>query len=261
MKSKIISKSNYKHWEQEIISTFYNISKIKTALIPTNNNASILQKKKVIIVVDFVKRDNMTISELVTSKTMDRLPKQDYIELYHIGNQTKGKVSLGYSAENNIFQYPAFDVGGLTNYNQTPGRVHNLKTGHFLLPSGNLTTTLETIYSEWKEHAKKDAFYGDLKPNVKKCMESIQDYLLKNSDKYIGAHLKFCLLPVEHRVLVTSLDIEKATGMYLERIFGQGDNAYARLIPSNKDIFCAVTENYITPNMNRFNIQNEYSTY
>ena len=92
-------------------------------------------------------------------------------------------------------------------------------------------------------------------------MESIQDYLMKNSDKYIGAHLKFCLLPIEHRVLVTSHDIEKTTGMYLERTFGQGDDAYAKLISSDKDTFCAITKEYITPNINRFNIQNEYVTY
>ena len=115
---KIISKSNYKHWEQQVITSFYTNSKTKTVLTPSNDNISILQKQKVIIVIDFVKPDNMNISELVTQKNIHRLPKKDHINLYHIGNQSKSKVSYGYSSENNSFYYPAFDVGGLTNYSQ-----------------------------------------------------------------------------------------------------------------------------------------------
>ncbi len=88
-------------------------------------------------------------------------------------------------------------------------------------------------------------------------MESLQK-LLKKENNY--ALLHFYKLPPKHRIVVTYNDILKLTGKYYVRIYGKSDSQYAKK-SSKKEYFTIVEEKFINTNINKMNLNNEYSVY
>ena len=110
MTSQIMSKSDYDQWEQRVITHFYK------------PNIVLQQKKKVIIVLDFVKSDNMSLSSLVTEKYIGKLPQKDQYPMYQLGSNQKIPQKFGYFPEEGIFYYPTIDIGNPeSSYTQIPG--------------------------------------------------------------------------------------------------------------------------------------------
>ena len=74
-----------------------------------------------------------------------------------------------------------------------------------------------------------------------------------------SAQLHFLALPQEHRVLITAGDVRQKTGTYFTRCFG--GSVYAEEAKGDTELFCAVSREYVTPNINMKNIDLEYYTY
>ena len=87
--------------------------------------------------------------------------------------------------------------------------------------------------------------------------------LFLHSSKYNKMYVRFVKLPVIHRVLVSPYDIKKLTGCYYERLF-KSDEEYAKKTSGN-NLYCAIqNDKYrrsVTPNINKYNLLNEYTTY
>ena len=244
---KMIDKKTYSEWESQIIQHFYTDKKTKTDLIPTPNNPSVLKQSKVIVVIDY---DNF--STKVSLEQYDKLPTKHKIMLFHIGKMKPDKVSFGY--EDKLFSYPALDFGGLTNYKQTIG-----EKGTFIgktitiKKSTDITNYTNSIYNEWKRCSQTNKFYGGIKSKLTKFLRSVCN------DEYKQFKVRFVKLPPRHRVVVSVDDIIQLTGVYYERTF-DSDDKYA-VQTSGKNVLCSVEKMFITPNINKTNLFNEYKTY
>ena len=230
-------------------------------ILPTNNNPLYAIKHKFVVVLDFIKTNNIALSKLVTGNKIADIPEKANISLYHTGNRKIDTVSLGLDKTDNIFRHPAFDLGGLTNYKQHLGKNHDLYDKQFEITQKTIITDklLDEILSCWKKYYGITRFYGYDKKELKKVIKSVIKYLHENTDKYNGVYLKFNKIADEYRVIVTSHDIKAATGDYYIRIYGKGDDNYAEKIKPTASLYCAVTNSFITPNINKPNILNEYA--
>jgi len=249
---KYISKSEYKDWENEIISRFYNKKHKQTKLIPTNNNPSHLRLNKYILIVDFE-----NIKKIVSNKnvTKNNLPKKEKITMYHIGDKKKQKVSYGYDDEENKFVYPALDFGGLTNLKQDLGKTYRMNGSFQIDKDTSLEKLCNELYQKWKILMDKQKFYGNIKNGLLKWLQSLQLILKK---KNISAILHFYKRPPKHRIVYTSQDILKHTGRYYVRIYG--GKHYAKELKNTK-YYTTIEKTFITTNINRMNLNNEYQKY
>lgn len=249
----IINRETFLNWQDTIINEYYTDKHLKTDLIPNKNNISVLKQSKCIIVLDFDK-----LSSKVDKGDRKELPHKHKISLFHIGKMKNDLVSLGW--ENDIFSYPGLDFGGLTNYKQTIGEKNEFQYKKYKIEkSTDITKQLNEIYNTWKKYNKKDKFYGNIKVKMNKFLRSSFKYL--QSSEYSIMNICFIKLPEVHRVLVSSEDIKKLTGVYYERIF-KGDNQFAK-ISTGKNLYCAIQKGLptVNTNINKFNLLNEYSTY
>ena len=247
-----IDKETFKKYEKDIIDKYYDNKKNKTQLIPKNNNPSYLKQDKYIIVVNF-----NNIKKKVSDKNtnISELPEKTKIKMYHIGEEEMQNVSYGYDKEDNIFKYPALDFGGLTNFKQKVGDKHRFFRNYKLDKNTPLVKLCDDLYNDWKQLMKKNRFYGNIKNKLYLWLINLQD-LLKETNDFVFLH--FFHLPSKHRIIVTYDDIKNDFGNYYTRVYG-GDS-YAKS-STNKKYFTSVEQNFITGNINRLNILNEYSTY
>lgn len=246
-----IDKNKYLLWQDKIINNYYTNKHIRTELIPKNNNLSVLKQSKTIIVLDF---DKLSLN--VGKNKKKSLPPKNKISLFHIGKMKNDLVSIGY--EDNTFSYPGLDFGGLTNYKQKLGTKNKFQSKYYTLSkSTDITNNLNNIYITWKKYNNKNRLYGDIKVKLNKFLRSSLIYL--NNSNYDIINIRFVKLPIVHRVVATSHDIKKFAGNYYERLF-KGDKDYAK-VSSGKDLYCAITSSFITTNINKYNLLNEYSTY
>lgn len=268
--TKYFTKTEYEDFNKKIRDYYYNDNKKKTKLIPTENIPSHLKHQKVAIMLDILDNKGNRISDLVYKRK--KLIQKHKIKLFHIGEQKNNLVSLGYDDENDIFLHPSIDFGGLTNIGQTPGdNIYKLTKRAFYRASkgklyrdkffidGNININLiiDDIYLAWKTLSKKQRFYGDIKSNLVKVLESIKKYLKKTNQK---AFICFYQLITEHSIIVKKKDIKQRFGIYMIRTFSGDDNKYAK-ISNDKNLFTVVKEKYANLNINLNNIRNEYSVY
>ena len=247
----IIDRDTFLKWQQKIIDEYYTDEHLKTELLPKKNKKAVLKQSKVILVLDFNK-----LSSDIDKKKKKELPKKHKIRLFHIGKMKDDLVSLGY--EDDTFSYPALDFGGLINYKQKLDKRNDFLPTYFgLEKSTDITKNLDKIYNTWKRYNKKDRLYGNMKVKMNKFLRSAILYM--HSSNYTKMYVRFVKLPEKHRILVTSDDIKKFTGCYYERIF-KGNKEFAKK-SSGKDLFCVVEKEFINPNINKYNLLNEYTTY
>jgi hypothetical protein len=241
----MISKQKYAEWEKNIIQQLIpETKKINKShsLVPSNTTPSIVFKNKIIVVVDYFYH-NKPVSELL--KTKKDCPKKRKIELYHLGKKTIDKVSYGLDKEG-VFKFPATDFGGLTNYSLNIGETPKFcKTPSFITSDDLLHAT---VYNTWLRLSKKHKFYGNIKSGLSKFINSINT----------KAYIRFKRLPKERRILYTAEYIKRRFSKYYIRNFKGNDDTYAYEIDP-KGLYCAITDNYITPNINKMNILNEYN--
>lgn len=263
-----INKEKYSNFEKEIGNNFYISKSYKTNLVPTNGKPSIVKNNKVVISLDFINKDGKYLSELVKNNKIKDLPEADYISLYHIGNQKYDKVKFGYDSSKKMFLYPCCDFGGLTNYRQKLGETSKLsKSGIKISKNSSDLKIINNIYENWKKRSKKDRFYGKIKQKLSLFLKSVIKYLNLQSD-FSNVIIKFWKVPPIKKIVYTSKDISKFNGNYYIRVFGEGDNKYAKKINPNKNLYCSIMKPewnpellVITPNINKNNILNEYQIY
>ena len=197
------------------------------------------------LVVNFICPDGIDTLTKTIHNHPD-IPDRTHVTLYHIGNKNKEGVSSGLKGQE--VSFPGIDVGGLTTYRHLVGAPSNpgMKHKRIRITPDVTQKTIDTIYQTWKNYAEKDRFYGDVKHGLSLAIRSI------NKDAYI----QFYKVPSEFRVICTSNDIYKHTGHYYNRLFG--NPKYAKEVKPSKDHYCAITDSYITPNINLNNIRNEY---
>ena len=243
----MVSKEEYSAWEAEVINTFYEEGPRVTDLVPTLGNPAVLKKQKLILYA--VEGDGATLELVAQSKTSE-LPGKDKLLMFHAGSQSLKKVSRG--VEEDMFFHPAFDAGGLTNYRQKMGEpVEHVGDAMSINQNCNLEESAVALHQQWSRLAKKampKSLISDLKSWLVSALFAFQ--------KDVQVH--FLALPEEHRVLIMAEDVRKKTGKYFTRCFG--GSVYAEEA-STSELFCAVTQKYITPNINMRNIILEYHTY
>jgi hypothetical protein len=250
-KHMVIDKDAFLEWQQQIIDEYYTEKHLNTDLFPKKNNPTVLKQNKTIIVLDFNK-----LSTSVDKKKKKELPPKHKISLFHIGNMKDDFVSFGY--EDNTFSYPGLDFGGLTNYKQKMGTKNKFLPTYFTLEkSTDITRKIDTIYNVWKKYNNKTRLYGNMKLKLNTFLRSAITFL--HASEYSQIFIRFVKLPEAHRVLVTPYDIKKLTGNYYERIF-KNDTDFAKK-SSGKDLFCVVEKEFVTTNINKYNLLNEYTTY
>jgi len=266
---KYITKEQYTEWEKSIIDKFYTHKKHKTPLIPKNGKRSVVWMNKVVIVLDLLQRDQKPNSKLVEEKHKYILDQKDHvISLFHIGKQKNDFVDVNYDENKDVFLHPVIDFGGLTNYRQPLGKVAPFLKSPTVVIHPNLSGDKEEcmkrkkifriIYNTWKKLSKKGRFYGGMKKNLEKCIESIYgNVTLSDVD---SIRVRFIKFPKNQRVVVTSSDIIEYTNKYYVRVFGQGPDKYAE-ISDGKNMYCSITSEFANPNINLNNIRNEYHVY
>ena len=234
----------YKDWEQNIIKTFYKKDKSKSIKLPINNYPLYAYKEKIMLVINFIDDDGIDILTK-TRNNYDNIPERQHLELYHIGEKSLSSVSFG--LKDNEVSFPGIDVGGLTTYRQNKGEnIMPFQSIKYKLDEKVSSETINSIYKTWKKYAGKNRFYGNIKEELTKAIRSIKK----------KCFIQFYKVPKEFRVICTSFDIYNKTGNYYNRIFGSKD--YAKITKPRKDLYCSITNKYITPNINKNNILNEY---
>ncbi|CAK9026867.1 unnamed protein product [Durusdinium trenchii] len=243
----MVTKEEYKAWEKQVIEVFYEGPRV-TELVPREGAPAVLKKQKFILYA--LEADGKS-ANLVEQSQVNELVKKDHLLMFHAGSQSLQKVSRG--LEGDTFFHPAFDVGGLTNYRQDIGK-HAEKAGDAILlrPDGNLEECAASIQSQWSQLAQKEMpkqLHSDLKAWLVSVLLAFKT----------SAQLHFLALPQEHRVLITAGDVRQKTGTYFTRCFG--GSVYAEEAKGDTELFCAVSREYVTPNINMKNIDLEYYTY
>ena len=250
---KPVEKEEYLSWESEVVKAFYNPAKVRTELVPVDGTVAVLSKEKFILVADATTGDDSTASAQVMQGATGLVAKAK-VKMWHVANHALEGVNYGVSDD--LFVHPACDVGGLTNLRQKVGEPASFVDGpaggiKWPTTSANAETLATMLHAWWCKLARKDL--GDaFKEHLQRWLESVTTALPS------GCTLRFHALPPEHRVLVTPADVKARTGRYYVRVFG-GDS-FAKT-SDGEGLFCGVTEKFVTPNINMFNLNNEYVQY
>ena len=256
-----INKEEYEEWKNKVIKKFFNHKKCSKNILPKKLKVSCLKKNKVIIVLDIFRNENKKLFSNL-AKGGKNMPNKHKIELYHSGNKKNGSVSVGATVFSNEkqFLHPSIDFGGLTNYRQSLGKSPKflkgqaIKIGH--VKPKNINSIVNKLYNTWKKHSKKKVFYGNVKMNLRKVILSIYKNKILNNGEYI--HFRFHRLKRERAKIMRSELVIKETGHYYNRLFSGDDNKYAKDL-KNKNMYCGVLKKYITTNLNKNNLLNEYT--
>ena len=149
-----------------------------------------------------------------------------------------------------MFKFPAWDVGGLTNFKQSIGAPANFDPANSVQwdsSSASVPSAWEKLYAlaPFSEKATNE------RPRLREWLTSVQNL------NWAPVTLRLHALAPEHRT-VTSHDVLLKTGDYCERVFtGNVDDSYARK-STGESLYCGVTSKYTTPNLNVSNLQTEY---
>lgn len=184
----------------------------------------------------------------------DSMEKRD-VQLYHLGKQKESAVAIGWNASRDDFVLPATDTGGLTNL--------RLKLGE-RLPRGTRTfassASASDVYREWKRVSGKRSFTpASVYTGFCKWMHSVRRELPAYR---VGVYK----LKDERLHLVPASVVKRRVGRYLIRVFGKGDDRFARdATPDEvRKFWCAVVPsgalgyNYANGNIHVANVVNEY---
>lgn len=244
----MVEKSIYKAWEDEVIKFFFEPECKITELVPQDGKPTHVLKDKFILVAIPSLADVQQIEE----GNNEHLPETSQIQLWHIGNQSLGGVSYG--LDGSKFQFPACDLGGLTNCSQElhtassfQGRVFHVRVKDDV---GAINALADELTGCWSGLAGKTLPPATAE-NLSKWLSSV--LVAFGAD----VALQFFHSPVEHLVLVSVNDVQSEVGTYYVRNFGGPHYAEES---NGVDLFCAVKADRVVPNYNIWNIQFECRT-
>lgn len=179
-----------------------------------------------------------------------------YIRMWHIGKGETDAVKAGRDAVSKTTFYPATDTGGLTNVRSEMNAPRPRFVGKTFGPAPVSVRDVAEAYTEWLRLSGKTGFRaangsGPVRVGFRKWIQSVPD----------GWSIKFHRLPDETRTLVPREEVFSRTGEYYERVFGKGDQQYAKIsLPGDgRKLWAAVTPGFVTPNINVANVYNEYA--
>lgn len=271
MPSSFISKDEYEQWEKRV-SELAHASVKGSSLIPSDKRPVILTHQKIVLVFDMTNSNPpLPASKDIENGSHFSLNQSEYIDLYHMGQNKIDKVKSGYDSENKVYMHPASDYGGLTNYRQPLDTKSKLISNSSFrkiylshsTPEKDIKKMSREIYNEWKRISNKSRLYGNIKHKTFLLLESLLKAIQNGA--YNGAYLRFWKTPKVRKVLCTAKWVHSHTGQYYVRQFGKGYAQYAKKVhPSSLGgLYCSVwklkSEYKITPNINIYNLKNEYT--
>lgn len=159
-----------------------------------------------------------------------------HLRMHHIGSGKPDGVKIGTDPDRGVVLHPATDTGGLTNYRH-PAAARPVFHGR-------------SFPLRRKRLSGKARLFGGVKDGLRRWLRTCPEESV----------IRFRRLPPEKRVVVPAADVLRATGAYMLRVFGEGDDRYATVVGRGDlvGLFCAVTPDFVTPNINRNNLRNEY---
>eukprot|EP00435_Cladocopium_sp_Y103_P069796 s995_g34.t1 len=115
-RARVIGKSEYLDWEQEVIDAFYGPSQHLTDLMPAaSGKPAVLMRRKIIF---YAFEAGGATADMVAACSSE-LTSKIKLTMFHRGSQSLDSVSHGLKGD--VFAHPACDLGGLTNYKQMLG--------------------------------------------------------------------------------------------------------------------------------------------
>lgn len=259
--TKFISKAEYQKWETGLTKLWGSHAK-RLLGYPT---AKLMDKNKIIVVLDITLPGNIHNQvSLSTFNNPNDIP-ENKLTLWHIGSQKMDTVKYGFNAEKQILNYPAFDFGGLTNYKQQVGQgkkpdfIGNNTEIIYSSPS-TANVIAANIFKEWCK------LLGGLKmtpADTHKIQLGISKVLLSITPANLPVNIRFSKLPSERRLIIPAAEVFSKTGQYYLRNYGnKSDDDFAKQITNKTELanlFMGISKEYITPNLNKFNIDYEYT--
>ena len=267
-----VSKTHYTKWAS-------NIFKAVDTLLPTDGHPTVAYRRKVVLMVDFdvpehtpQQSESSRVQESSTKRTHSSLTTKCKIQLHHFGKGSLDGVSVGYDTTRNCFKHPATDFGGLTNVNQQPGEAVSFVGTPTPITTktttSRVTSLSNTLLDQWRTHSQRSSLHNEsaIHKHLQSFLQSVVAVLKDGSTSYTRAHLRFHVLTPELRMLYTMNDIHTLTGTYMVRDFNGDDTHFAHTVSTNvkSPLYLSVSrsprtgERFITPNINRQNILNEY---
>lgn len=172
--------------------------------------------------------------------------KKIKMNMFHIGKKEIDSVSYGLEDDMETLRLPATDTGGLTNVS------YNIKTGvwsHRQILFFDNNSSIDDIYSIWESLSNKK-FNLSTKRYLKKWIESIPP----------NFKLGIARTKIENSVIIIPAEeIKKKIGQYMFRNYGGDNDTYAYLTNNIKNLYCKLRKDKTTPNINKSNMDVEYT--
>ena len=226
---QLVNKKTYSAWEKKMIDTHWKTS-----------TSRFIKGKAVLFAFEEKDLPKGQKAHANMSKPRTKL------DLWHIG---KGEMdSVSYGSDGETFKFPALDTGGLTNAVYRPGT--DFKYVRF---EGK---TIKDLYAQWKRLSGKETFRGG-----KEIFAGLKRWLCTVHSASPRFRLAFWSPPREERVILKCSEAEASVGgEYYVRVFGKGDDSYARRITpaERKSLYIGISSSFVTPNLNQSNLSNEY---
>jgi hypothetical protein len=234
MKTHTVDKKTYESWEQTVRTQF-------------GTKPFKYMKHKVIVVV-WERTDWMNLEE----KKMANLTNVYKPELFHMGSKKVESVKYGYDAIEHKFSFAATDTGGLTNHHiQTNGGDDT----PWVFPTYSENRQAQTdVFTDWLMLSNKSSFHSVVQADFDDWYTSVTKPKVFKDPVFGHVQLKPGPLNVVH-----ASDVKDATGVYYTRNYGGDDSRYANVVETLDTLYCAITDSYITPNINDRNVHNEYA--
>jgi hypothetical protein len=236
----MVTKEEYSSWEKKVIGRFFLSGKL-------------FEKKKwILFFFNEVEMDDLSRGDWT------RLEEKKKVKLFHMGKGKEDSVSYGKDSEEGTFKFAGTDTGGLTNV-----KIKEEEGIRFLAFEEKIEKgTTDSLFSAWLTLSKKKAFFPE-----KETREGFDKWVESVLSLYPSAKFGFWSPPSEMRVILPAKEVKDKVGTYYVRSFGP-DSPYARKIGDSsaedkeiESLFCGISEKYVTPNLNRKNLENEYPFY
>ena len=224
MIKKYVTKRDFKEWENLIFKKF------------KNDKRKYIQDKFILFFYN---------------PNLNKIPNKTKIKMFHIGKKEFDSVSYGLDDDKETFKLPATDTGGLTNISIN---IKNDKWSHKEIlffqyikdPIQNYV--IDEIFSIWENLSNKK-FNLSIKNNLKKWIES----------RPKNFQLGIARIYPQKSIIIPAEEIKKKIGYYMFRNYSGDDSNYAYLTNNIKNLFCKITKDKITPNINKSNMDIEYN--
>lgn len=231
----MVTKEEYSRWEKEVISAFYSGKKVE-------------KRKWILFFFSKQEMDHLSVGDWT------RLQTKKKVSLFHMGKGKEDFVSYGKEQEgdSSVFKFAGTDTGGLTNVKVREDEGIRLFAFEGEVEKGKT----DSLFSAWLSLSKKKAFFPE-----RETREGFDAWVESVLLLYPLAKFGFWSPPSERRVILPAKKVKEKVGTYFVRSFGSDTHAREADEEEMGSLFCGISETYITPNLNRKNLENEYPHY